>query len=168
MQSLRHFLWFAALLLLQVLVFNHIHIRGYATPFPFIYLLLILHSQTPRWIYVAAGFAIGLTIDIFSNTLGECAAAATLLGLISPRLLQAFAPADQGDDGFQPSADTIKWSGFFKLALTSTLLFTVVFYLLECFSFLHPTDLALHIGGSTVITLVIICAIERIRLSIND
>lgn len=167
MQPLRHTIWFVTLLILQVLVFNHIHIRGYATPLPFIYLLLVLHSHTPRWVYVAMGFTLGLLVDVFSNTLGECAAATTLLGLVTPGLLQAFSPADQDDDGFEPSADTMKWSGFLKLALSATLLFTIMFYLLECFSFLHPTDLALHIGGSSLITLIIICAIERVRLSIN-
>lgn len=168
MQPLRHAIWFVILLLLQVLVFNHIHIHGYATPLPFIYLLLILHSQTARWVYVATGFALGLCVDIFSNTLGECAAAATLLGLLTPALLRAFSPADQGDDGILPSAETMKWSGFFKYALGATLLFNIAFYLLECFSFFHLTDLALHIVGSTIISLLIICAIERIRLSINN
>lgn len=48
--------WFVLLLLLQVLVFNHIHISGYATPLPYVYLLLILSDATPRWVYIAVGF----------------------------------------------------------------------------------------------------------------
>lgn len=167
MKPLRNAIWFVVLLLLQVLVFNHIHIRGYATPFPFIYLLLILHSQTARWVYIAIGFALGLMLDVCSNTLGECAAAATLLGLASPSLLRAFAPTDQGDDGFEPSAHSMKWSGFVKYALGASLLFNIAFYTMECFSLLHPIALALHIVGSTLITLIILCAIERVRLSVR-
>ena len=46
--SLQYFFFAVVLTLLQVLVFNHIHIFGYATPMPFVYLVLMLHSNTPR------------------------------------------------------------------------------------------------------------------------
>ena len=44
--SLQYFFFAVVLTLLQVLVFNHIHIFGYATPMPFVYLVLMLHSNT--------------------------------------------------------------------------------------------------------------------------
>ena len=109
--SLPYFFFAVVLTLLQVLVFNHIHIFGYATPMPFVYLVLMLHSNTPRWMYVMWAFVAGIVIDIFSNTLGECAVAMTFLGLIAPRLLEAFSPADHGDEGFIPSPHTMQWSG---------------------------------------------------------
>ena len=40
--------WFVGLFLLQVLVLNHMHIAGYATPFLYIYMILKLDSETPR------------------------------------------------------------------------------------------------------------------------
>lgn len=168
MTSIQRTIWFIILLLLQALVFNHTHIMGYATPMPFFYLLLILHSDTPRWVYVVLGFGLGLAVDVFSNTIGECAATATLLGLITPTLLNAFSPADRGDDGFSPSAKNMKWSGFVKYALSASIVFCTVFFLMECFSFLHGVQLALHIGSSTLLTLLVICAIERIRMSGNN
>lgn len=168
MTSIQRTIWFIILLLLQALVFNHTHIMGYATPMPFFYLLLILHSDTPRWVYVALGFGLGLAVDIFSNTIGECAAAATFLGLITPGLLNVFSPADRDDDGFAPSAKTMKWSGFVKYALCAAIVFCTLFFLMECFSFLHALQLTLHICSSTMITLLIICAMERIRMSINN
>ena len=39
--------WFIGLVLLQVLVLNHMHINGYATPFFFIYHLFISHCCLP-------------------------------------------------------------------------------------------------------------------------
>lgn len=168
MTSIQRTIWFIILLLLQALVFNHTHIMGYATPMPFFYLLLILHSDTPRWVYVALGFGLGLAVDLFSNTIGECAATTTLLGLITPSLLNAFSPADRGDDGFTPSAKSMKWSGFVKYALSAAIVFCTVFFLMECFSFLHAVQLALHISSSTILTLLVICALERIRMSVNN
>lgn len=76
--------WFVFLFLLQVLVFNHVHIFGYATPMPYIYFLLILPSDTPRWLYVLLGFVLGLLIDLFTNTPGMAAGSMTLSGLLVP------------------------------------------------------------------------------------
>ena len=72
--------WFVMLLLLQALVFNHVHIFGYATPMPYIYFLLILPSVTPRWLYVLLGFLLGLSVDLFTNTPGMAAGALCLSG----------------------------------------------------------------------------------------
>ena len=40
--------WFIGLVLLQVLVLNHMHINGYATPFFFIYFIVI-----EKFVYVS-------------------------------------------------------------------------------------------------------------------
>ena len=37
--------WFVFLVLLQVLVLNHVHILGYATPMLYIYYILILNAE---------------------------------------------------------------------------------------------------------------------------
>ena len=40
--------WFIGLVLLQVLVLNHMHINGYATPFFFIYFILKIGRASCR------------------------------------------------------------------------------------------------------------------------
>jgi rod shape-determining protein MreD len=77
--------WFVALVLLQVLVLNRVHIQGYATPFLFIYFLFLLDSGTKRNTLLGWGFALGLAVDIFGNTPGMNAAAATLLACATRR-----------------------------------------------------------------------------------
>lgn len=165
--SMQRTLWFILLLMLQVLVFNHIHILGYATPMPFFYLLLILHSTTPRWVYIVLGFAMGILVDMFSNTIGECASTMTFLGLITPNLLMMFSPADRSEEGFEPSVNTMQWSGFLRYATAATLIFITLFFMMECFSFFHIFILLKYIGGSAVLTLLVICAMERIRQSMK-
>ena len=164
--SLQNGFWAITFILLQVMVFNHIHIMGYATPMPFVYLLLMLHSHTERWIYVVWGFAVGLIVDVFSNTLGVCAAAMTFLGLVAPLLRDAFMPADRGEDGITPSPRSMQWSGYLRYAATTTILFTSVFYVMECFSFFDVVRLLIHIATSSALTLLIICSIEHIRQNV--
>lgn len=80
--------WFVLLLLLQVLLFGHIHLFGYATPMPYVYFLIILSLDTPRWLYLVSAFALGLAIDIFSCTPGMTSASLCAVALIAPWLLR--------------------------------------------------------------------------------
>lgn len=163
MSFIQRTLWFIALLALQVLIFNHIHIMGFATPMPFFFLLLIFHSETPRWKYILWGFAIGACVDIFSKSLGEYAAVSTFLGLIAPKLRDAFAPADMDEEGYVPSARTMKWRRFSLYTFFASAIFCTLFYILECFSFIHLKEMAINIGGSTALTFLVIMAMEKIR-----
>ncbi|MCF0235718.1 MAG: rod shape-determining protein MreD [Bacteroidaceae bacterium] len=165
MSLLTRTLWLILLVALQVLVFNHIHLFGHATPMPYIYLLLLFSSHTPRWVYVVVGFALGLVVDIFSTTLGAAAATTTLIGLLTPRALGLFSPDDKREEDFEPSARTMQWAGFMKFAALLTLVQTTVFFTIECFHFFHALTLLFNIIGSTLISLLIIAAIERIRMA---
>ena len=41
---------------------------------PYVYFLIILSLDTPRWLYLVSAFALGLAIDIFSCTPGMTSA----------------------------------------------------------------------------------------------
>lgn len=123
--------WGAALLLLQVLVFNHIHLGGYATPMPYVYLLMILPGSTPRWLYIVTGFAFGLTLDIFTSTPGLTASALCLCGLFVPLLLSLFSPAETDGEAPEPSARAMKWGPFSRYALFVILLHCSAFLSLK-------------------------------------
>ena len=76
--------WFVFLFLLQVLVFNHVHIFGYATPMPYIYFLLILPSDTPPLALRVVRFCAWFAHRPFTNTPGMAAGSMTLSGLLVP------------------------------------------------------------------------------------
>ncbi len=156
-------IWFVVLFLLQVLVFNHVHIFGYATPMPYVYFLLILPSNTPRWLYVLLGFVLGLMIDLFTNTPGMAAGSLTLVGLIVPPLLTLLSPTDRDDDTLEPSSKSMEWSGFIRFAFIAVLLHCMVFFSLEAFSFFDWQVLLTNIGGSTLLTTLFVIAIELVR-----
>lgn len=112
--------WFVLLLLLQVLLFGHIHLFGYATPMPYVYFLIILSLDTPRWLYLVSAFALGLAIDIFSCTPGMTSASLCAVALIAPWLLEKFRPSDKESEDFSPSARSMKWGGFLRYAACSS------------------------------------------------
>lgn len=155
--------WAAALLLLQVLVFNHIHLWGYATPMPYVYLLIIMPGTTPRWLYIVTGFAFGLALDIFSSTPGLTASALCLCGLFVPLLLSLFSPAETDGEAPEPSASAMKWGPFSRYALFAILLHCTAFFVVEAFTFSLWPDLLLQIASSSALTLVFVLCFERLR-----
>lgn len=155
--------WFVLLLFLQVMIFNHIHILGYATPMPYVYFLLILSSETPRWFYIVAGFVLGLAADLFTNTPGMAAASLCACGLVAPQLLMSLAPSDKDTDELRPSARTMKWSGFLGYAFCLTLLHCLLYFTIEAFSLSDWQTLLINIGASTAITFLLIAAFEMLR-----
>lgn len=156
-------LWIIGLVLAHTLVFNHIHLMGYATPMPYVYALIILPHGTARWIYVVLGFCIGIVIDILSNTVGAAAAALTLVGLVTPLLLRTFAPDDKLEEEFTPSIKTMQWGGFLKLAVVVTLIHTLVFFLLETFSLFDALEILIKVGSSTALTMIFMMTFEKLR-----
>ena len=155
--------WFFVLLLLQVTLFNHIHLLGYATPLCYVYFLLILPADTPRWLYITLGFVLGLLVDLFTNTPGMGASSLCALGLVTPWLLSAFAPKDKDDEILLPSVATMEWGGFMRYALTATLLYCAMFFSIEAFTFVEWRILLLRIFSSTLLTFVILLILEVIR-----
>ena len=46
---LSRLVWCVVLMILQVFLFNHVHLWGYATPLCYVYFLLILPADTPLY-----------------------------------------------------------------------------------------------------------------------
>lgn len=156
--------WFVALLALQVFVFNHIHLLGYATPMPYIFFFCTLTSQTPRWTYLTAGFLLGLFIDLFTNTPGMAAASLCLTGMIAPQLMRLFLPQDKDkDDTWMPTARTMEWGSFLRYTFCLTVINTVAYSLLEAFTFANWQFLLLSMGGGIIMSFLCVIGIEAIR-----
>lgn len=153
---------FVILALVQGLVFNHIHLFNCATPLIYIILALHFRRNHPRWAVLLWCFMLGLCIDVFANTPGVAAASMTVLGLIQPYLLELFIPRDSADD-LQPSARTLGVTSYFWYVTMMVLIYNLLFFTIETFNFFNWIQWLECIGGSSVITLVLILAIENFR-----
>lgn len=153
---------FVILLLVQVLVFNHVHLFGCAIPLVYLYCALDFRRGYPKWAILLWCFAMGLAIDTFSNTQGVAAASMTFIGLLQPYVFKLFTPRDSAED-LAVSKRTI---GFLKYSLYSLMLifiYCTVLFSLETFYFFNWEQWAMSIGGSTLLTWIIIIALENIR-----
>lgn len=150
--------WLLGLVLLQVLILNQMHINGYATPFLYIYFILKFHSRAGRNELMLWAFSLGLIVDMFSNTPGMNAAAATCVAFFRNSLLRMVTLRDMDED-FEPSIKTLGISAFLRYSLLTCGLFCTLFLLIDTFSFLNLPVLLLKIVTSLVTTMIcVMCA----------
>ena len=159
---LKRLLWFAVLTVAQVFVLNHIHLFAVATPLLYIYFILLFPRNYPQWAMLIWAFLMGLTIDTFSNTPGVASASLTLIAALQPYVLQLFIPRDSSDN-FQAGMDTLSIPQYTWYVAILTLIYSVVFFSLEMFSFFNVLEWLLYIGGSSLLTLILILVVENVR-----
>ena len=152
---------FVVLCAAQALVFNRIHLFGCATPLIYIYMILKLRRNYPQWGALLWSFALGLTIDAFSNTPGVAAASLTLIGAVQPYFMRLFVQRDAAED-LKPSVRTLGFSKFCFFAFCLTLLYCTVFFVLETFNFFNWVQRLLQVVGSTLVTFVMIITFDSV------
>ena len=162
MYLLSQFLWFVVMLVVQALLLNNIHLFGCSTPLLYVYGILMARRDFPRWGLLLFGFLLGLGVDMFSNTPGVGACSMTLLAFVQPMLMKLFLPRDSADD-FQPGIPSLGLMKFVYFSFISIFLYSLVFFTLEMFNFFNWTLWALSVGGSTLLTLLLVIVIDNFR-----
>ncbi|MCK5067081.1 MAG: rod shape-determining protein MreD [Bacteroidales bacterium] len=153
----RNIVRFLVVVLFQVLVMDNVMINGYMVPYIYLLFILLMPFETPRWLQLLAGFALGLTMDLFSNTLGMHIAATVLAAFARSYMLDLLAPRD----GFEPdSFPRIHYYGFlWFLKYTLVIIFIhhlalfylEVFQLKEFLSTLFRVILSSMLSASTIV-----------------
>ncbi|MCR5139336.1 MAG: rod shape-determining protein MreD [Bacteroidaceae bacterium] len=162
-RTLSRILTFVVLALVQVFILNKIHLFGYATPLLYLYFILTLGQDVSRNKLMLSAFALGLVIDVFSNTFGIHAAASTLTAFLRPALIRLFFLRGGDGEPFTPGIHAMGVGAFVRYALLATLLHHTLVFCLEYFSFAYLLPLAISIGGSTLLTLMLVMAIEHVK-----
>ena len=153
----RNIVRFVVVVLFQVLVMDNVMINGYMIPYVYLLFILLMPFETPRWLQLLAGFGLGLTMDLFSSTLGMHTAATVLAAYARSYMLDLLAPRD----GYEPdSFPRIHYYGFLwflKYTLVIVfihhlaLFYLEVFQLKEFFSTLLRVILSSALSASTIV-----------------
>ena len=150
------------LIIVQVVGLNHFCLFGVAMAFAYIYLIIHLPLDlNQNWVLTVAFFT-GLIIDIFSDTLGMCCLSCTILAALRKPVLRLYLPREEELTDPCPSMANIGTSVFVRYSLTMALLYCVCLYLIDAFSFFQPVRLALRIVGSTLLTWIVLLAVDSI------
>lgn len=151
------------LLLLQVVVMNNIRLFGYLIPIVYLYPLIFLPYQAPRWLTTLLGTLVGVLMDTAMNTPGLNMASATLVGYLRNPLLFALTEHQAIEDlsaPIRPSIYTMKRSKYLLFILLTTAIHITTLLLLEAFSSALFLQMVPHILGSILITCIIFAIFE--------
>ena len=126
---------FAIFILLQALVLNNIRLGGYFNPYAYIFILLALPLELPRWANLLTGALVGLTLDLITRTPGMHATACIFLGYVRPVLLRLLAPREGYEFGTTPTIRDMGIAWYLTYAGILTLLHHLFLFMVEAFSF---------------------------------
>ena len=153
---------FVVLCALQVFILNHIQLFGCAMPLFYVWFVVTMKKGTPKWAMMCWAFALGMTLDIFTNTPGVAAAAMTAIAMAQPYLLDLFMTRES-DEQIIPSAATIGKKPFANFTIVMVTSYCVIYYTLEMFSFMNGLKWLECVVGSALLTIALILAFDRLR-----
>lgn len=144
------------LVLLQSLVVSKIQLlNGLVLPWVYIFGLLMLPFDTPRWMVLFIGFVTGLMMDFFSGPLGLHTSACVFLAFMQPIIQRALSPREGYDLTQRPTVQKMGLAWYLTYAGILTLLHHSWFYFMEVFRFSDFFYQLLHIVLSSLSTLVL-------------
>ncbi|NNL17070.1 MAG: rod shape-determining protein MreD [Flavobacteriaceae bacterium] len=150
---------FIALVLVQVLVFNHINFLGYINPYIYILFIILYPVKNNRTLFIFLAFLLGLCVDIFSDSGGVHAAASVSVAFLRPGFLKSVF-------GALYEHQTIKFSNIDIVPKVSYIAFLTVvhhfiLFSLEIFNFSKIILVAQKTLFSSIFT-IIICILVTI------
>lgn len=131
----KEILLFVALVLAQAFIFNNIQLGGFINPNVYVLFILLLPFSTPGWIILLSAFFLGLSIDIFSQTLGMHAFASVFMAGLRPFTLRIISPREGYIANTTPRIADYGFGWFLRYTLILVLFHHITLFYLEVFTF---------------------------------
>ncbi|MFP4023455.1 MAG: rod shape-determining protein MreD [Thiohalospira sp.] len=131
----RYLFNFILLVLLQVFVLNNIQFSGYINPYIYVVFILTLPFETPKWLLLVLGFSMGITIDLFSNTIGMHSSATVFMAFLRPFVLKIISPRDGYESETYPQLRYYGGSWFLKYSIILVFAHHLFLFYIEVFRF---------------------------------
>ncbi len=144
------------LMLLQILVFDHINLFGFSNPAVYLILLITYRLTQDQFGFIFIGFALGILLDLLTQTAGAHAIACLTTAFIRP-VVSRFALGanfDQPNAMFTGTLLTNRLLYLFLLIVVHQFIFAFVAY----FSMAHFWIIFKHSIANTLFSFVIIAA----------
>ena len=147
--------------LIQVLVLNEVLFYAYINPFLYLLLIISLPLKTPKWFLLIYAFLLGLSVDLFSGSLGFHSTATVLIAFLKPFISKITIPHNILGDADEITLKKIGNKAFITFSLLLVLIHNSCIFITEHLSF----SLALFgkILASSIVTLIIILITQLLQ-----
>lgn len=153
---------FIMLLFLQVLLFDNLHWLGLMHPFIYIWAIILLPIELPRWLQMLIGAAIGMVMDLFTHAPGIHMAGCVMIAYLRP-LLVAGVVQDIDRLKGAVTSDTIGMGNWMRILAILVAVHHIIVFMLEAFTFAHFGFTLLQIILSGVFSYTLILMLEYVR-----
>ena len=147
---------FILLVFIQVFLLKNIVFYDLNVPHLYVLFILLLPFETPNWVLFFFSFLIGITVDLFNDTLGLHAAASTILALVRVLFIAVTVQKDNYDSDPEPSLSIMGFRWFFFYALILTFIHHFFLLNFEVFKFSEIPSTLSRVILSSLITLTLI------------
>lgn len=144
------------LVFFQVVILNNIQLGGYINPYFYVLFILLLPFETPKWLLLISAFVLGLSVDMFSDTIGLHAAASVFMAYCRPGVLKIVSSRQEYEPGIQPIIRDLGFKWFFSYSLILVSVHHVILFYLEIFGFSEFFHTLLRIAPSIIFTMLLL------------
>ena len=147
---------------LQVLLFDHLHIGSWGIMMIYILFLINLPIRIPRWAEMLIGLLVGIMMDVWHSSLGIHIAACVALSFVRPLLLtNAVQDIERIKDNI--SVQTIGRIEYTKCAVILTIMHHFIVFSLEIWNIQFWWIVILQTLISSAMTLCVILGYEYLK-----
>ncbi len=150
------------LLFLQVLLFDNLHWLGLVHPFIYIWAIILLPIELPRWAQMLIGATVGMVMDLFTHAPGIHMAGCVMIAYLRP-LLVAGVVQDIDRLKGAVTSDTIGMGNWMRILAILVAVHHIIVFMLEAFTFAHFGFTLLQIILSGVFSYTLILMLEYVR-----
>lgn len=155
------------LVAVQILVLNNIYFWQLINPLVYIYFIIKLPYQTPRWALLVWAFVLGFSIDVFCGTPGMNAAATLAATFVRP-VFTGFASGRRDYEGDAAPSARQDGSVWYSFVLTFTAVHHLTLYFLEDFGNGQWGIVLMRTASNTVVTVIFITLIDYLFAKPKD
>jgi rod shape-determining protein MreD len=154
-EIIKYTLMFVGLVLTQVLVLNHIQFSGFVNPYIYVLFILLLPLSSPRYLVLIAAFVLGLTVDVFSNSLGVHAFATVFMAYMRPLIIRIISNREEAKNNY-PGLLQFKFRWFASYTTIMVLIHHLILFYLEVYTFSNFLETLIRVFLSSIFSIVVI------------
>lgn len=144
------------LLLLQALIVSRMDLlNGMMLPWIYIFALLMLPFETPRWLVLVISGSVGLGMDFFMHKPGLHMSACLFMGYLQPLVLRIISPREGYDPSQRPTVQRMGLPWYLTFATVLALAHHTWLFYLEVFRFTDFFQTFLRVLLSTIATVLL-------------
>jgi hypothetical protein len=153
--AIKYAVMFVSLVLIQVLILNQVQFSGFVNPYIYILFVLLMPLNSPRYSLLLLAFLLGMSVDIFSNSLGIHSAATVFIAYLRPYVIRTISSREE-DRSEYPGLYQNKLRWFLYYTSVMVFLHHFVLFYLEVFTFTHFFETFFKIILSSLFSIFVI------------